>query len=217
MRKYTIGYIDESEDDIDYFKRFADEDFDIIDFMPVPNPDELVTNILSTHIDVLIVDYDLKEENPTIGYYGEEIIEKVLAIKEGFPVFIFTSHDEDGDVTEQSHDVDIVIDKADMANKNEKKLLRRIKQKIDNYYKRIKVTEDRLLELLQKKDKSELTFEEEDELIECDDFLERTLNKTHSIKHHIKEVYRKDVKGMIELMNQIDETIKKINPSNDEI
>ena len=216
MRKYTIGYVDESDEDVRLFQRFADEFFNIKEFTPVPNPDELVSDILSSNIDALIVDYDLKEESPEIGYFGEAIIEKVLAVKEGFPVFIFTSHDEEGEITEQSNNVDIVIDKEDMSNNNKNKLLKKIGQKIDNYYKQIKEKEDRLLELLKKKNDVGLNHEEEDELIECDDFLEKTLNKKHSIKLHIKESYKNDVKDMIKLLNKIDETIQKINHSNDE-
>ena len=216
MRKYTIGYVDESDEDVRLFQRFADEFFNIKEFTPVPDPDELVSDILSSNIDALIVDYDLKEESPEIGYFGEAIIEKVLAVKEGFPVFIFTSHDEEGEITEQSNNVDIVIDKEDMSNNNKNKLLKKIGQKIDNYYKQIKEKEDRLLELLKKKNDVGLNHEEEDELIECDDFLEKTLNKKHSIKLHIKESYKNDVKDMIKLLNKIDETIQKINHSNDE-
>ena len=216
MRKYTIGYVDESDEDVRLFQRFADEFFNIKEFTPVPDPDELVSDILSSNIDVLIVDYDLKEESPEIGYFGEAIIEKVLAVKEGFPVFIFTSHDEEGEITEQSNNVDIVIDKEDMSNNNKNKLLKKIGQKIDNYYKQIKEKEGRLLELLKKKNDVGLNHKEEDELIECDDFLEKTLNKKQSIKLHIKESYKNDVKDMIELLNKIDETIQKINHSNDE-
>ena len=216
MRKYTIGYVDESDEDVRLFQRFADEFFNIKEFTPVPDPDELVSDILSSNIDVLIVDYDLKEESPEIGYFGEAIIEKVLAVKEGFPVFIFTSHDEEGEITEQSNNVDIVIDKEDMSNNNKNKLLKKIGQKIDNYYKQIKEKEGRLLEHLKKKNDVGLNHKEEDELIECDDFLEKTLNKKQSIKLHIKESYKNDVKDMIELLNKIDETIQKINHSNDE-
>jgi hypothetical protein len=210
MRKYTIGYVDESDEDVRLFSRFADEIFNIKDFTPIPNLDELVGDILNSNIDALIVDYDLKEENPEIGYYGESIIDKVLLVKEGFPVFIFTSHDEEGEITEQSNDVDIVIDKEDMSN-NKNKLLKRIKQKIDNYYKQIETKEKRLLELLKKKNEEELTVDEEDELIECDDFLEKTINKSHSIKQHVKESFKDDVKDMIELLNRIDDTVQKMN------
>jgi hypothetical protein len=215
MRKYTIGYVDESDEDVRLFQRFADEDFEIKEFTPIPNLEELVSDILGSNIDALIVDYDLKEESPEIGYYGEAIIEKILSIKDGFPVFIFTSHDEEGEVTEQSSDVDIVIDKEDMSNNNKTKLLRRIRQKIDNYYKQIKNKEKRLFELLKKKNEDTLTDEEEDELIECDDFLEKTINKSHSIKEKVKAFYKDDVKDMIELLNKIDETVQKINHSHE--
>jgi hypothetical protein len=216
MGKYTLGYVDESSTEVKKFKRFAYQDFDINDFTPIAEFDDLVSEILSSNIDALIVDHDLKEENPEIDYFGGAIIEKILSIKGGFPVFIFTSHDEDGDVTEQSNDVDIIIDKADMSNNNKNKLLKRIRQKIDNYYKQIDIKEKRLLALLKKKKEETLSGPEEDELIECDDFLEKTLNKSHSIKQHVKESYKDDVKDMILLLNKIDETVQKMNHSHGE-
>jgi hypothetical protein len=216
MGKYIIGYVDESSTEVKKFKRFAYQDFDINDFTPIAEFDDLVSDILSSNIDALIVDHDLKEENPEIDYFGGAIIEKILSIKGGFPVFIFTSHDDDGDVTEQSIDVDIVIDKADMSNNNKNKLLKRIRQKIDNYYKQIASKEKRLLTLLNKKKKETLSGEEEDELIECDDFLEKTINKSYSIKKHFKEFYKDDVKDMIQLLNQIDEKFQKIDHSHGE-
>ncbi len=213
MRKYAIGYLDESSEEIRDFKRFAHKDFDIKDFMPLADPDELIQELLDAHIDALIVDFDLKEENSEIGYFGDEVIERLLTIRYNFPVFIFTNHDEEA--TDHSKNVDIVIDKSEMKA-NPQKLLKKIRLKIEKYYNEIKDKENRLLELLNKKQTTTLIPSEEQELIECDDFIEKTLNKRTSIKNDIKGEYSSDVNEMIKLLNKIDETILKIQKPNNE-
>ena len=213
MRKYTIGYIDESSSEIRDFKRFAYKDFDIKDFAPLTNIDELIQEILNAHVDAIIVDFDLKEENAEISYFGDEIIEKFLMIRQNFPVFVFTNHDEEA--TDHSKNIDIVIDKKEMSE-NPQKLLKKIRLKIEKYYKEIKEKEDRFFELLKKKNEITLTDIEKNELIDCDDFLEKSLNKRSAIKAYIKEEYSSDVNEMMKLLNKIDETILKVRTTENE-
>jgi hypothetical protein len=203
MAKYKIGYIDESKEDVRAFQRYASHMFEVAPIKPVPEIDVLVKNILDNHVEALVVDFDLNEHDNTIHYNGINVVELILNKLESFPVFVLTSYATDAE--ENGYDVNIVYEKNLMYNKDSK-FLQRIQTQIEKYKHRVENAENRILELLEKNKKSELTFSEEMELADLNLFIEKTLNKEAA-----KGFKPTNEKRIFEILHKVDNIIKKID------
>lgn len=211
MTKYKIAYIDESPDETREFQNYAKTEFDVIPITPMSSINDLVAQIINTKAEAVIIDFDLTDKDPKIHYKGNKVAEKILEIREGFPVFIFTSFDEQA--IQQSDDVNIIYEKRVMGEKDydEKiKFKERVKKQIDNYKKKIEAKEKRLLELLEARKQKPLKNIEENELIELDNFLEKSLNKSHLIPSDLKSTTNTQrLNSLLEKADSILEKLKK--------
>ncbi len=210
MAKYRIGYIDETGSEIRAFQRWAKPVFEVIPFLPTPNIEELVENLLSAHLNAVVADFNLNYGDPTIHYNGHDIISKIIERREGFPVFVLTSYE--AAALPETDDVNNVYDKNRMNEgwnpDDVRHLLNRFKLQIEKYLKKIAEQEARLIELLNLKNQRKLDINEENELIELDSKLEKELNKPSAVPQSLKETT--NIYKLSSLIGKVDALLQKI-------
>ena len=204
MSKYRVAYIDESEPDIRKFQRFASNHFDIIPFKPQKDIEISAKEILDSHVDAVVADFELSEQDVTIHYNGADLLGLILQERESFPVFILTSYEEDA--VSKGDDVNIVYEKGEMSQGE--KFLERVKSQIEKYYHRLDEAERRLLELIDESRKRQLDAFEEDEIFRLDALIEKALDKKSQIPDKIRE--KKETGNLTELLTKVDELAKKL-------
>jgi len=114
MAKFNIAYIDESGADTRRFQRFAFSYFDVSPIAPKPVLKDTIKEVMDSNCDAVIADFDLAEQDPTIHYDGTDLVRAVLKKREGFPVFILTSFEDDA--ISKGDDVNIVYEKKELEH-----------------------------------------------------------------------------------------------------
>jgi len=204
MSKYKVAYIDEVDSERRRFQRFARNYFDVIPFRPNREKEITVSEILESHVDAVIADFDLSEQDETIHYTGDQLVSLILEEREMFPVFILTSYEDDA--VSKGEDVNIVYEKSEIANGE--KFLERVKTQIEKYYSKLEEAEKRLLALIEKGKETKLDAQEEKELAELDSLIEKSLDKKIVVPDKIKEDTEEDKLG--DLLKKVDELAKKL-------
>ena len=217
MKKYKILYIDEEKKELRAFKRNFDQIFEVETQLPVEDMEELIRPVIDNTVDALIVDHllteyrrDVKER---ITYTGADIIEKVKSQKNDFPCFVLTSYDEEA--ARNLGDVNDIYPKA-MRNPEHKfgklTLQETIRFQIEHYKNRIKEKQARLCKLLAKYEKEGLRPVEENELLDIDNYLERTIAEDKALPKLKKEeiAFRK----INELIASTKELLERLNKEN---
>jgi DNA-binding NtrC family response regulator len=208
MEKYNIIFIDEDKAQLRKFKRYTKGFNKLIvnAIEPPEHKEEIVDMIVEENIAAVVCDFDLKEKNTT-NYYGNEVIEDILKAKPDFPVFIFTSHEEDA--LKRSKTVHHVYDKVKMNG--DESFLNLIVQEIEKYRNRIDEWKKEFYNLQKKYQEKNLTVREEERLIELDNLIEKATDSRSSIPNHIKAQQDNELNELInkteDILNQIKNTL----------
>lgn len=207
MKKYKIGYIDEENVWVNTFKRNLRDYFDIVSFnltskLTLKN---IIQKILDAKFDCLVVDFELKEAD-IVQFNGNEIVDSLKMIYPYYPVFIITGKEED-EVLDEVEDNDIVRLKDEITHKPEI-LAQRINNKIENYYKKIESTEKRIEDLINKKNKKGLTPDEEEELTEHYQFLEKINPENKTLKDNL--IQHESISKLNEFVEESKEILKTL-------
>jgi hypothetical protein len=112
MLKYRIGYIDEDASEVKILQRkLREHDIEVIgyEFTQGMTKEELLKQVYSSDIDLLLIDYKLKGQ--LVTFNGEEIESDIYEKKPRFPYIIFTS--------DPSHAEGFIEDWKSIYNKNE--------------------------------------------------------------------------------------------------
>ncbi len=217
--KYKIGYIDE---DINQFKKYKrnlrDLGFEVIgyEYSKGMSLEELMQQVYNTDIDLLLIDYKLKETN-ILSFNGEEIERHIYQNKPLFPHIIFTNKIDQAEPIVD--DLKIILDKEDVGDieaPQAKVFVDILNRKIIQYHKFITDKKEIISTLLEKESHSELTEVEKDLLLTTQQEL-RSLDK--SIKNeipaqlatneHLESIskIRKDAEGFLKSL--LDKKAKK--------
>lgn len=217
MSKYKIAFIDEVPEDIREFQRFASDTFDVIPFAPLPDLDELVTVLIESHVQAVVVDHDLIEFDKTesINYKGNDLVDKINELMQDFPVFVLTAYDEDA--IDSNDDARIVHEKKLMSASKEQaeiyelgvKFKRLISKQIEKYIRKLEDSERELLDLIEISKTRALTEPEEKELIYLDNFIEKSLNKKSAVPEDLKRFTNSE--RLEKILEKVDELLKKYN------
>lgn len=205
MAKFKIAYIDESDADTRRFQRFSYNYFEIIPFVPNDSIEETCNNILESHVDAIISDFDFSEQLSTIHYDGTDLVSLFLKKREGFPVFILTSYEDDA--ISKGEDVNIIYEKKEMDQGET--FLQRVKAQIEKYKHKLETEENRLLELIAESKSRKLDALEIEELAELDSKIEKALDKESRIPNILKD--DKESSELSELLKKVDELTKKLD------
>jgi hypothetical protein len=206
---FRIGYVDDDIDDIDVFCRFAKNCFEVETLQPTRKSkiDDIVEWVKDSKISAIIVDYDLKEKD-SVGFFGNQVVEKVQEEFLNFPSFILTSYEDKA--VNGTKDSDLIFDKYFATKKDDDKaeiLKKRIRNKITSYKDTLKSAEKEYSDLVKKKN---MTLRQEDRLLELDSFIE----KSKGTKGHISEILKtnnncKKLGALIKKADMIIAEIKK--------
>lgn len=205
MTKFKIAYIDESEADTRKFQRFSYNYFEVIPFIPKDSIEETCNNILESHVDAIISDFDFAEQLSTIHYDGTDLVSLFLKKRENFPVFILTSYEDDA--ISKGEDVNIIYEKKEMDEGE--MFLERVKAQIEKYKHKLETDENRLLELIAESKKRKLNEIEMEELSELDSKIEKALDKESRIPNILRN--DKEASDLSELLKKVDELAKKLD------
>ena len=217
---YKILFIDEEQDDIDSFFDYIEEkdvdgEFEIKSVLPSKSLEEMVEEIISYHPDAIVTDFMLNEIKTLIDYNipynGVELVEEILMQREGFPCFVITSFDDEA--ISKSDDVNLVYIKGilhgtEIESKAKASFLDRVKNQIIHYQTNLVTAENRIIELLQKKEETALNANEEEELIHLDGLIEKALDKRYNIASHIKT--ESESESLTQLLNKVDELTQNL-------
>jgi hypothetical protein len=189
--KYKIGYIDEDVKQVKkYHRRFRDFDIEIIgyDFHKGMDLEDLMTQVYKSDIDLLMIDYKLKETN-LVSFNGEQVESEFYDKKPLFPYIIFTNKVEQAEPFVE--DWSKIFDKEQIFNEVEEDkekiqhFITTLIKKIEQYRNHIEKKKNSISELLIKGTDEGLNSAEEDKLISLQREL-RDLDKTN-----VKEVPEK--------------------------
>ena len=204
--KYKIGYVDENNHDINLFLQQFSDYFEIETLKPESTTtiEDVISWIMEFQLDLIVVDFDLKE-GLVIDFCGNDILEKLDEHYLNFPMFMLTFHEEKAiDGSDASID-DVIYSKYDVSE-NITLFVRRFNNKIFKYKSEISKAQKRHEELAQK---SELTFEEEDEFLNLDDFIEKVCGKKGSMLKVMKNT--QSLEKLNELVDKADKILQKID------
>lgn len=205
MTKFKIAYVDESEADTRRFQRFSYNYFDVIPFIPKDSIEKTCNEILESHVDAIISDFDFAEQLSTVHYDGTDLVSLFLKKREGFPVFILTSYEDDA--ISKGEDVNIIYEKKEMDEGE--MFLQRVKAQIEKYKHKAEIEETRLLELISESKKRKLDAFEMQELAELDSRIEKALDKESQIPNILRD--DKEASELSELLKKVDELAKKLD------
>jgi hypothetical protein len=205
MAKFKIAYVDESEADTRRFQRFSYNLFDVIPFMPKDSIEETCNDILESHVDAIISDFDFSEQLSTVHYDGTDLVSLFLKKRDGFPVFILTSYEDDA--ISKGEDVNIIYEKKEMDEGE--MFLQRVKAQIEKHKHKVEVEETRLLELISESKRRKLDAFEMQELAELDSKIEKALDKESQIPNILRD--DKEASELSELLRKVDELAKKLD------
>lgn len=202
--KYKIAYIDEDQSDTRRFQRFSYNFFDVVPIIPKDSIEDTCNEILENHVDAIVSDFDFAEQLSTVHYDGTDLVSLFLKKREGFPVFILTSYEDDA--ISKGEDVNIIYEKKEMDEGEQ--FLERVKAQIEKYKHKLETDEKRLLELISESKKRKLDAVERDELAELDSKIEKTLDKESRISNILRD--DKEASELSELLKKVDELAKSL-------
>jgi len=207
MKKYRIIYVDETDEEIRTFQRYASADFDVIPLKPLPTLDAMVELIMAEKFDAIISDYKLKEGAPEVTYDGIELVQKIEEIREGFPCFVLTSYD--GDAAQEADDVNLVYVRDVLEKKDGLTFKERVRLQVSKYVTRVSEMEAEIGQLIIKKRANGLEFSEEKRLAELDHFLERSICLTCALPAEMKEpTYLKKMSELLSATRTLIESVR---------
>ena len=213
--KYKILFIDEEKRQQDEFADFMDHYLDRVELIccyPLSTLVDTIAMIDELHPDAIVSDFKLNDIKDDIKYNvsfdGSELMDAYLDERPGFPCFVLTSFDDEA--IYRSHDLNIVYLKRDLHPSKDDKITfaDRIIQKIVSYQTEISNAQKRLNDLMELRRNNQATSKDEQELIELDSFLERSLGQKTQVPAGMKEL--SNMKRLNELIEKADAILAKL-------
>ncbi len=205
MAAPVVVYIDDDEQSARDVQRALYKHLSIKFIKPDEKLDDLMEKIFSFHPDAIIVDFRLSDMILNIEYDGYSVLQQVLEVKDRFPVFILTSNE--ADAFAEVDDVNFVYEKNQLHGSST--FAERVVKQIDKYKKKLEEKEDRLLELIDKSKEQELTQPEEEELIDLDGFIEKSLDKKSALPDELKVTTNE--RRLSDILARVDALVEKVN------
>ncbi len=219
--RFKLGIIDEDESEVEEFFRFFEEDFEPIKIELVNDKQDIIRHIIDEQVDAVVIDYKLMEHGGSpLTFNGNELLQELNDQLYNFPAFIMTNYPPDA----RNHRIDpfrIVSKEFMQPDKNKpnykegRDLIATIKTLIKNYKDDLTDNEERLLELINKrKREGRLSDFEEEEMIELDTFLEKSINMRSRLPKKWKRP--EEISKLDELIKDTKELIDELKRKKDE-
>lgn len=161
--------------------------------------ESIIEFIIDSKIEAIFVDYKLSSyEN--INFSGVDVAEEIENYKEGFPLFILTSYEDDLFSSEDFNPYKVIdYERYISEDKESVEINYKIIELVQNIYSRNERLERELMELLPKAGQS---AEIDSRILELDTMIEKSLNKKHSIPFVTKNAVS---------MDRLDNLFKKLD------
>lgn len=214
---YKILFVDEEKSQHDLFLNYMDEapdDMAVKCLFPESDINAMIANIDGEHPDAIVADYllnDIKTDvNYNISYNGTELLMEYRNLRPNFPCFVLTSYDEDA--VYDTDDVNLIYVKSLLTKEDpdiKSKFYNKIYSQIQKYRTSIVEAQSELQSLLEKRSTGSISLQEEQRLIDLDDFLEKSLDSYHAIPKEMKEL--SNIKNIAIMIDKVDDLLKKLN------
>lgn len=214
---YKILFIDEEKSQHNLFLNYMDaapNDMVIKCLFPESDINAMIARIDEEHPDAIVADYllnDIKTDvNYNIGYNGTDLLTEYRIMRPNFPCFVLTSYDEDA--VYDTDDVNLIYVKSILTKEDpeiKSKFYDKIYSQIQKYKTSIVDAQAELKSLLEKRAAGSISLQEEQRLIDLDDFLEKSLDSYHAIPKEMKEL--SNLKNIAILIDKVDDLLKKLN------
>lgn len=213
--KYRIGYVDEDINQVKkYQRRFKKLGFEVIgyDFERGMTLQELMNQLYSSDIDLLMIDYKLDESNK-VTFNGEAVANEIYDNKPLFPHIIFTNKKDDAEP--HVEDWKIIFDKDEIFNEGEEDeekvihFITTLERSIQQYRKHIQKRKDEISDLLKKGEKNGLTPKEQDSLISLQREL-RDLDKSQKKEIPEKLISFEKLEDLSQTRKEAEEFLRKL-------
>lgn len=201
--KYKIAFIDDEPKHLRTYKRRANDHFDIVDIELVEELTLLINSIIDNKLNAVVVDFNLTAAD--VRYTGADIVDALSIRLPDLPVFMLTAFEDNAEIN--VYDVNKIYVKEDYFS-NSDRLNKRIKLQINHYLNNIKIKQDRISFLLSKLKEKKLSIQEEEELLELDDYIESSFMGVSTVPKDLKRISNSEL--LNKLVNNADCILKEI-------
>lgn len=206
--KKRIGYIDEDEGQKNTFYNSLKDEFDVhlIDIAEGVTIESLTDEIFSSNLDMLVLDFRL-DETGLVDFNAESLIDQIKRRNTFYPLIVLTSHQVDA--LNHVSDANLVNDKQQMLNNDLDVLKQKLNKIAESYQRQKESSEEGLRRLEEILRKGELTPEQEDQYVELNSYLEKTMHGDSRISRTFfsQSTNRK----LDELISKAEEVLKQIS------
>ncbi|MBR9831205.1 hypothetical protein GYB57_03570 [bacterium] len=214
--KYTLGILDEEIEQIETIEAVFEDAFNIVQIEFVESIDELIEKIKSEKIDVLSIDYKLKDHNKGFEFNGDYFFNELLERFGEFPAFILTQNVSNAKKESKKINPRFIVDKeqihffTDQKNKNEKdKFIEELILEIEIHQNKIQEDVEELKTLESLLEKGEKLGDKENRYIELNNKLSKSLSGYDALP---QTYFSKNTNDRLDLLiKQTEELLKKLN------
>ncbi|HEJ8031173.1 TPA: hypothetical protein ACXI3L_000649 [Serratia marcescens] len=223
---YKILFIDEESDAIDEFLDYAEDTttskkIHVVAEFPKSRIEEMIETIIKINPDAIVTDFMLNEKKTSISYgvdyTGMDLVKNFTSLRHGFPCFVMTSLDDDA--VKESDDVNIVYVKEILHSEKNSSVkasfLEKVVSQITHYKARIESAENELINLIELRNNGSANVNDENRIIELDQFLEQSIDRKSSVPKDFKEL--SNMLRLQEILSKVDNLLSKINKDDKEI
>lgn len=163
---YKLAYIDEQEASLSNFYSHFSNDYELVMIKVEANStiEKILQECFDNGVDAIVTDYKLEEEG-NVSFNGDKLFDAIKTKYSHFPVIMLTSWEPDA--IDHMENVHLIYNKDILDGKNSEEFSifkSKINSTIKNYYKKIEDTNNRIHELIDKRNASKLEITEEEEL-----------------------------------------------------
>ena len=201
-----IGYVDEEQDWQRQFKRIVKGNFNVYTGYRLDRRtslDSLVQEIINSQIQLLVIDYNLKEAD-NISFFGHDIAFKINELYEKLPIYILTAYPEDA---RSSVPENLPVLAKDDITHDRDAIIERMKGSVAGYRRELEEARTEIEALVDKRLKEGLTLAEEKRFIELDDILDRFIYPGGDIPSQYKS--KESIARLGKLADEAEEMLKE--------
>lgn len=209
---YRVGIIENDKSVLKTLELRLGKNFKVIPLELKIELDELVLDAIEEKLDLVIVDHLFSDTEPTIQYTGTDIVNKLHDEVLNYPAVILTSHEDDAErEISEAYMPYLIFEKRVISTKElSDYFVRKLTLHIEKYKNNLKDKQSELLALIDKrKSEGELSYTEEERVIELDNFLEKSLRKKSSIPSSLKSPSVND--DLSKLISMTEEILRKVD------
>ncbi|MFI1743198.1 hypothetical protein [Thalassobellus sediminis] len=214
--KYTLGILDEEIEQIDTIEAAFEDVFNIVKIEYARSIEDLIDIIKSEKIDVLSIDYKLKDHNKGFEFNGDYFFNELLEKFGEFPAFVLTQNVLNAKKESKKINPRFIVDKAEIHsflnpdNKVEKKkFVEDLIYEIEIHQNKIQEDINELKALESLLEKGEKLGDKENRYIELNNKLSKSLSGYDALP---QKYFSEGTNERLDLIiKQTEELLKKLD------